>query len=104
METGRYVLHTALIRIWSQLEGVMLEIISEYVQNNKFVCFRCCYKIVIIMFNTAVTLKMTFRVYYFSFCVICEIKLERTKCIYIYLNKKNIFTRNIYQSACDHVC
>jgi hypothetical protein len=33
METGRYVLHTVLIRIWSQLEGVMLDLISEYVQN-----------------------------------------------------------------------
>jgi hypothetical protein len=33
MEAGRYGLHTVLIIIWSQFEGVMLELISEYVQN-----------------------------------------------------------------------
>jgi len=38
MEAGRYVLHTVLIGIWSQLKGVMLELISEYVQNIIYVC------------------------------------------------------------------
>jgi uncharacterized membrane protein len=42
-------------------------------------------------------------IYYCSFCVICQINLERKKRAYIALNlkKKIIFTREIYQSACD---
>jgi hypothetical protein len=47
MEIGRYVLYTVPVRIWSQLEGVILEHMSEYVQN-KCVCFRC-FKLVIII-------------------------------------------------------